>query len=82
VLSTQARRARLDTAITEPAASPVIAPVVGRLGCLRGVSTLTAFGAATEIGDGRRFTGASIGGCAAAGHGSTPAANPRHQRGS
>jgi transposase len=34
---------------------------VGRLGCLRGISTLTAFGLATEIGDWHRFTGSSIG---------------------
>jgi transposase len=61
VLATQARRARLDTAITELAATPAFAPVVGRLSCLRGVSTLTAFGLATEIGDWHRFTGASIG---------------------
>jgi hypothetical protein len=32
-----------------------------RLGCLRGVSTLTALGLTTEIGDWCRFTGASIG---------------------
>ena len=61
VLVTQARRARLDTAITELAATPAFAPVVGRLCCLRGVSILTAFGLATEIGDWHRFTGASIG---------------------
>jgi transposase len=61
VLTTVARRARLDTAIVEMAAMPAFAPVVGRLGCLRGVSTLTAFGLATEIGDWQRFTGASIG---------------------
>ena len=36
-------------------------PVVRRLGCLRGVSTLTAFGLAVEIGDWSRFTGRSIG---------------------
>jgi len=34
---------------------------VGRLCCLRGVSTLTAFGLATEIGDWERFDGRSIG---------------------
>lgn len=61
VLSTAARRARLDTVITEMAATPTFAPVVGRLGCLRGVSTLTAFGLTTEIADWQRFTGASIG---------------------
>jgi transposase len=31
------------------------------LGCLRGVSTLTAFGLAVEIGDWERLTGSSIG---------------------
>ena len=36
-------------------------PLVRRLGCLRGVSTLTAFGLALEIGDWSRFTGNSIG---------------------
>jgi len=35
--------------------------VVGRLCCLRGVGTLTAFGLAVEIGDWRRFTGSTIG---------------------
>jgi transposase len=35
--------------------------VVNRLGCLRGVSTLTAFALAVEIGDWHRLTGASIG---------------------
>ncbi|ADJ47551.1 transposase of IS116/IS110/IS902 family [Amycolatopsis mediterranei S699] len=61
VLATRAQRARLDAAITELAAPPVFAPVMGRLACLHGVSTLTAFGLVTEIGDWRRFTGASIG---------------------
>ena len=32
-----------------------------RLGCLRGISTLTGFALAVEIGDWRRFTGNSIG---------------------
>jgi transposase len=36
-------------------------PVVTRLGCLRGVSTLTAFGLAVEIGDWHRLTGRTIG---------------------
>lgn len=35
--------------------------VVRRLGCLRGISTLTGFGLAVEIGDWARFTGNSIG---------------------
>jgi transposase len=32
-----------------------------RLACLRGVSTLTAFALAVEIGDWHRFTGATVG---------------------
>jgi transposase len=35
--------------------------LVHRLGCLRGISVLTAFGLAVEIGDWHRFTGATIG---------------------
>ena len=35
--------------------------MVTRLGCLRGVATLTAFGLAVEIGDWHRLTGRSIG---------------------
>lgn len=59
--SVRARREALDAAIAEEAASEPWAPVVGRLACLRGVSTLTAFGLATEIGDWQRFDGRSIG---------------------
>ena len=61
VLATLARRDRLDAAITAMAADSAFTPVVGRLGCLRGVSTLTAFGLAVEIGDWHRLTGSSIG---------------------
>ena len=61
VLDTVARRDRLDAAITEMAAASEFTPVVTRLGCLRGVSTLTAFGLAVEIGDWHRLTGHSIG---------------------
>ena len=61
MLTTVARRDRLDTAITAMAAEPAWAPVVQRLGCLRGVGTLTGFGLAVEIGDWHRFTGKSIG---------------------
>ena len=43
------------------AADPAWAPVVTRLQCLRGISVLTAFGLAVEIGDWDRFTGSSIG---------------------
>jgi transposase len=55
------RRDRLDEAITTMAADSEFTPVVTRLGCLRGVSTLTAFGLAVEIGDWHRLTGRSIG---------------------
>lgn len=61
VLTTLARRDRLDKAILAMAAEPAWAPVVARLGCLRGVGTLTGFGLAVEIGDWHRFTGNSIG---------------------
>jgi transposase len=61
VLATLARRDRLDAAITAMAAASVFTPVVCRLGCLRGVATLTAFGLAVEIGDWHRLTGSSIG---------------------
>jgi len=39
----------LDKAILTMAAEPAWAPVVARLGCLRGVGTLTGFGLAVEI---------------------------------
>lgn len=55
------RRDRLDAAIVAMAADSSFTPVITRLGCLRGVSTLTAFGLATEIGDWHRLTGRSIG---------------------
>lgn len=61
MLATVDRRDRLDAAIAEMSADSVYTPVVTRLGCLRGTSTLTAFGLAVEIGDWRRLTGRSIG---------------------
>jgi len=61
VLAVKARRDRLDAAITAMAADSEFTPVVHRLGCLRGVSTLTAFALAVEIGDWDRFTGNTIG---------------------
>lgn len=61
MLATVDRRARLDEAIETMAADSEYAPVVTRLACLRGVSTLTAFGLAVEIGDWQRLTGRSIG---------------------
>ena len=61
VLLTADRRDRLDKGIFEMAAEPAWSPMVTRLQCLRGVSTLTAFGLAVEVGDWTRFTGSSIG---------------------
>lgn len=61
VLAVKSRRDRLDAAITDMALDSGFTPVVSRLGCLRGLATLTAFGLAVEIGDWMRFTGNSIG---------------------
>ena len=60
VLTVKARRDRLDAAIEEMAAQSDTAPLVHRLGCLRGISTLTGFALAVEIGDWHRFTGATV----------------------
>ncbi|WP_194384401.1 transposase [Microbacterium luteum] len=56
-----ARKDRLDTLIEQTAATSEYANTVTRLGCIRGISTLTAFALAVEIGDWERFTGSSIG---------------------
>jgi transposase len=61
VASTRSRRDRLDEAITAMAAESELTPLVRRLGCLRGVSTLTGFALAVEVGDWDRFTGKTIG---------------------
>ncbi len=61
VLTTTARRDRLDVAIATIAGDSEFTAVVRRLGCLRGISTLTAFALAVEIGDWHRFTGSTIG---------------------
>ncbi len=61
VLATHARRDRLDVAIAEMALEPEFAGPVGRLCCLRDVSTLTAVGLCVEVADWRRFTGSTIG---------------------
>lgn len=55
------RREVLDCQIAQMATDPRWADVVGRLGCLRGVGTLTAFALCVEIGDWHRLTGATIG---------------------
>lgn len=56
----EARKKRLDGLIEQMAAESEYAPVVRRLGCLRGVSTLTGFALAVEVGDWDRFTGSTI----------------------
>lgn len=61
VLTTEARRDRLDRAIAQLALEPAWAPVVSRLCCLRGVGVLTGVALAVEIGDWTRFSGATIG---------------------
>jgi transposase len=61
VLTVKARRDRLDAAIAVMATDSEFTPLVHRLGCLRGVSTLTGFALAVEIGDWHRFTGNTIG---------------------
>ena len=61
VLAAVARRDRLDDAIARHAADSAYTPVVTRLGCLRGISTLTALALAAEIGDWQRLSGRAIG---------------------
>lgn len=61
VVAVGLRRDGLDEKIAELATDPRFAPVVGRLGCLRGVGTLTAFALCVEIGDWQRLSGATIG---------------------
>jgi transposase len=61
VLTVKARRDRLDAAIATMAADSEFTPLVRRLGCLRGIGTLTGFALAVELGDWHRFTGNSIG---------------------
>jgi transposase len=56
-----ARRDRLDVAIAAMAADSEYTQVTRRLSCLRGISTLTGFALAVEIGDWHRLTGATIG---------------------
>jgi len=59
VHAVKARRDRLDSQIEQLAAGSEFTPVVRRLGCLRGIGTLTGFALAVEIGDWDRFTALS-----------------------
>ena len=56
-----ARRDRLDELIAQIAADSEFTPVTRRLCCLRGISTLTGFALAVELGEWHRFTASSIG---------------------
>lgn len=60
VTLTLARRDRLDAEIQAMANDSSFTDVTRRLACLRGISTLSAFALAVEIGDWHRFTGATI----------------------
>ena len=60
VTAITARRGRLEKVIAVLAAGSEFTPIVHRLGCVRGIATLTAFALAVEIGDWNRFTGSSI----------------------
>jgi transposase len=57
----KARRDALDQAIVDLAAEPPFAEIVGRLGCLRGIGTLTALALTVELGDWTRFRPQSLG---------------------
>jgi transposase len=61
VLQAKTRRDGLDRAIAELAGEPPFAEVVGRLCCLRGVSTLSALALTVELGDWSRFRPQSLG---------------------
>jgi transposase len=61
MIDAKSRRDALDNAISELAATPPYVDVVGRLVCLRGVSTLTAFALTVELGDWHRFRPESLG---------------------
>ncbi len=61
VMQAKTRRDALDHAITELASEPPFAETVGRLVCLRGVSTLTALALTVELGDWTRFRPQALG---------------------
>jgi len=61
VVQAKARRDALDREISQLAAEPPFRDVVGRLACLRGVSTLTALALTVELGNWHRFRPQSLG---------------------
>ena len=60
MLRAKTRRDSLDQAISELAGEPPFAELVGRLCCLRGIRTLTAFALTVEL-DWTRFRPQSLG---------------------
>lgn len=60
ITSVLARRGRMDRDILMMAADSEFTAVTTRLACLRGISTLTGFALAVEIGDWGRFSGRTI----------------------
>jgi transposase len=61
VAQAKTRRDGFDKAIAELASEPPFADTVGRLVCLRGVSTLTALALTVELGDWTRFRPHALG---------------------
>jgi len=61
VAQAKGRRDALDQAIVELAGEPPFCEVVGRLCCLRGVSTLSALALSVELGEWERFRAESLG---------------------
>jgi len=61
VIDTRSRLARLDKTIASEAETPRWAPVTHALQCLRGFSTLSAYGLAVEIGEWTRLDPTRIG---------------------
>src|SRR4051794_16653624 len=74
------RRRRLDEQIDQLAADSEFTAITRRLCCLRGISTLTGFALAVEIGDWDRFTGASIGAYLGLVPGEHSSGGSRHQQ--
>lgn len=71
----------LDKLVTEQSASPRWAPQVQALECLRGISTLTAFGLLAEIGEWTRLTPVTIGSYLGLVPSETSSGQTRHQGG-
>lgn len=60
VTTIAARKKRLERDIEAMAGASEFTAMTNRLACLRGISTVTGFALAVEIGDWDRFTGATI----------------------